>query len=115
MIRVLSSRTIKSALARVNKRLDKLDAEWELLDETRAFLLSQLPLPLPEPPEPAQDGPALPQGVASGAEAVSHEIATPRGVLVDVAECLWAAGLHQHRVEGDQEICLAPKEQWKKP
>ena len=109
---VLQRRTTQAALAKVEKRLDKLEQksaeiefEQEALQQARAFLQTQLsepsaykqlPLIPAEAPVPQAQGTAeLPQGVSSEAE--EH----------GVARCFWVTEPHQHLINGDQETCLA--------
>ena len=126
---VLQQRTVLAALARLNKRLDKLRAEADritaemvMLSDLRQALERQLPAPLPGPMAPgnAQGGPALDPGTVSEPEPVptvlgSGESKSNPGELKDVDGCLWVTGNHQHREDGNQEVCLAPEEQWRKP
>jgi len=59
------------------------------------------------------------KGAGTGPPSASLEtiskVSIAQGSIVEVDACAWATGLHQHRIEGEDDVCLAPAEQWRLP
>lgn len=93
MKKVISSRTVRSALGRADARLREIESslsqlheEMEKVKQLRAVLAAQLPKP---------------------------ELPVPQ--LVESGDCSWAIGHHMHQETVDGWLCLAPEEQARKP